>query len=316
MSSRNKTSQFVRIRDQFKGTRTTESYPSTSDHTNNPTPNNNNSYNYISAKNLLEKQGNEEGKGTTVSVPPDWMARVSDVQYELTKIKTKLVDLAEQHKKHLLPGFDDRLEEEHAIEILTGEITKLFHQSQVKIKQIGNDEKLSPEEKVMKQNIQSTLAAQLQELSVTFRSNQKGYLRNLQSRAKKGGFYKPEDMDLEVDEERGLTKEQLSKIDDSDKVITERERDILKIAKSINELAEIFNDMNILVIDQGTILDRIDYNLEQTDLFVEEGVNELQHASKEQKKYRTKLCIFLLLILILCMVIVIIVKAFAFPKKT
>jgi len=237
------------------------------------------------------------------------------VQYELTKIKTKLVDLAEQHKKHLLPGFDDRLEEEHAIEILTGEITKLFHQSQVKIKQIGNDEKLSPEEKVMKQNIQSTLAAQLQELSVTFRSNQKGYLRNLQSRAKKGGFYKPEDMDLEVDEERGLTKEQLSKIDDSDKVITERERDILKIAKSINELAEIFNDMNILVIDQGTILDRIDYNLEQTDLFVEEGVNELQHASKEQKKYRTKLCIFLLLILILCMVIVIIVKAFAFPKK-
>jgi t-SNARE complex subunit (syntaxin) len=32
--------------------------------------------------------------------------------------------------------------------------------------------------------------------------------------------------------------------------ITQREKDILGIAKSIQELAEIFNDMNTLVIDQ------------------------------------------------------------------
>jgi hypothetical protein len=32
-------------------------------------------------------------------------------------------ELAKRHKEHLLPGFDDRLEEEQAIEILTGDIT-------------------------------------------------------------------------------------------------------------------------------------------------------------------------------------------------
>jgi len=283
MSSRNRTSQYLRLREQFKGNRPLTSDASTistnlheaQNNNNNP----NNTYSYISARNLLEKQGSEEFKQNVLSVPPDWMARVADVQYELSKIKSKLGDLAEQHKKHLLPGFDDRLDEEHAIEILTGEITKLCHQSQVKIKQIGSEEKLTPEQKIMKTNIQSTLASQLQELSVTFRSNQKAYLKNLQSRAKKGGFYKSDDSDLQdIDEERGLTKEQLTKIDESDKIITERERDILKIAKSINELAEIFNDMNILVIDQGTILDRIDYNLEQTEMYVDDGVIALQEV--------------------------------------
>ena len=35
------------------------------------------------------------------------------------------------------------------------------------------------------------------------------------------------------------------------------------IAKSIEELATIFKELAVLVIDQGTILDRIDFNMEQ-----------------------------------------------------
>ena len=35
-------------------------------------------------------------------------------------------DLAELHKKHLLPGFNDRTDEEHAVEIQTADITKVI----------------------------------------------------------------------------------------------------------------------------------------------------------------------------------------------
>lgn len=42
-------------------------------------------------------------------------------------------------------------------------------------------------------------------------------------------------------------------------------------------------DLSTLVIDQGTILDRIDYNMEQVATAVEEGVKELQKADKHQK---------------------------------
>ena len=53
-------------------------------------------------------------------------------------------------------------------------------------------------------------------------------------------------------------------------VIQEDERrrksqEIQEIVKSIQDLAEIMEDLRVLVLDQGTILDRIDFNLEQVE---------------------------------------------------
>ena len=44
--------------------------------------------------------------------------------------------------------------------------------------------------------------------------------------------------------------------------VDQRNQDIMEIAKSIEDLAIVFKELAVLVIDQGTILDRIDYNME------------------------------------------------------
>ena len=65
-------------------------------------------------------------------------------------------------------------------------------------------------------------------------------------------------------------------------VIDQREREVTQIAKSIHQLAEIFRDLQTLVIDQGTLLDRIDYNIEQTAVQVKEATVELDKVIKAE----------------------------------
>jgi hypothetical protein len=59
-----------------------------------------------------------------------------------------------------------------------------------------------------------------------------------------------------------------------------RNRELNEIAKSIAQLAELFKDLSALVIDQGTLLDSVEYNIEQTAVQMSEAVQELNMATK------------------------------------
>ena len=65
----------------------------------------------------------------------------------------------------------------------------------------------------------------------------------------------------------------------NDTTIIQREQEINDIAKGIIELADIFKDLQTMVIDQGTMLDRIDYNVEKMAVDVKEAEKELTVVS-------------------------------------
>ncbi|KAF7964412.1 hypothetical protein HWV62_8465, partial [Athelia sp. TMB] len=87
-----------------------------------------------------------------------------------------------------------------------------------------------------------------------------------------------------------------------------RDRELTEIAKSIAELAELFKDLGALVIDQGTLLDSVEYNIEQTSVHVAEAVKELDIATTYQKNTGRRKCIFLLLLIIFGLIMVLIFK--------
>lgn len=67
----------------------------------------------------------------------------------------------------------------------------------------------------------------------------------------------------------------------NDAAILQREKEINDIAKGIIELADIFRELQNMVIDQGTMLDRIDYNIERMAKNVKGADKELVVVSKE-----------------------------------
>jgi syntaxin 16 len=98
----------------------------------------------------------------------------------------------------------------------------------------------------------------------------------------------------------------------NDAVILQREREIEDIAQGIIELSDLFRDLQNMVIDQGTMLDRIDYNVERMATDVKGAEKELVIASGYQKKTTKRKIILLLIIIIVGMVIVLVIK----PKRS
>lgn len=97
----------------------------------------------------------------------------------------------------------------------------------------------------------------------------------------------------------------------NDAAIMQREREINDIAQGIIELADIFKELQGMIIDQGTMLDRIDYNVERMAVDVKGADKELKIADGYQKKTTKRKIILLLILLVVGMFILLMVK----PKR-
>lgn len=158
-------------------------------------------------------------------------------------------------------------------------------------------------------------------MSVTFRTAQSNYLKSLTSREERSKAYfdlpnfeelSLNDNDLipgltnnQTDllfslpstsnyEDEGHQKQLLLMEEENTAMITEREQEVNNIVRSIVDLNDIFKDLAHMVHEQGTILDRIDYNIEQTQVQVHEGFKQLQKAERYQRKNRKIHCILIL----------------------
>lgn len=94
----------------------------------------------------------------------------------------------------------------------------------------------------------------------------------------------------------------------NDAAIAQREREIEDIAQGIIELANIFQELNTMVIDQGTMLDRIDYNVERMAVDVKGADKELTVATGYQRRTTKRKIILLLILIVVGMFILLLVK--------
>jgi syntaxin 16 len=72
-------------------------------------------------------------------------------------------------------------------------------------------------------------------------------------------------------------------MDNKNDILQKRDKEISTLLTSINELASIFKDLQTLVLEQGTILDRIDYNIDNAVQSTKQATEELRKADKNMK---------------------------------
>ncbi|CAD5184675.1 unnamed protein product [Musa acuminata subsp. malaccensis] len=254
-----------------------------------------------------------------VGLPPAWVDVSEEIAADMQRARTKMSELVKAHAKALMPSFGDDKEDQHAIKLLTYEITDVLKRSEKRLQKLSSS--VPSEDSNVRKNVQRSLATDLQNLSMEFRKKQSSYLKRLQQQ-QEGQDGVDLEMnhngirhEIEEDDFRdvGFNDIQMSALKRSEVFTREREREIVQVVESVNELAQIMKDLSVLVIDQqGTIVDRIDYNVQNVASSVEEGYKQLEKAERTQRKGGMVMCATVLVILIFIMLVLLILKTILF----
>lgn len=251
-------------------------------------------------------------KNPALALPPVWVDTLDEINANIKKIDRHVKELKLQYKEANSVTFNDAKERQskQKIEILTNEITNLFRKSQNSVKRIssiGNEEGTLPyQERLVRLNVMRGKAAELQSLFKKFKHMQKSHLNSMND--KSTFLTEGDDDEFMTFERKGFTDAQVAQIQEMQQDQDQRSEQIMSIVKSVEELAQVFNELQILIVQQGTVLDRIDYNVEQTLVKLESAKKHLVSAESYQKKSMSTLCIFGLLMLIFLAAIILIAK--------
>jgi len=244
------------------------------------------------------------------SLPPQWVDAAEQAREDIKKIKDKLVQLEKAQSKRLIRVFSDDKAPDKEVERLSSEVSNLVKRCEGSIHQvkIRGTALASEKDRELRQNMQRNLATQLQQLSQHFRQSQKDYLSDIRNR-QKGGLIEDSSRKSVSDHDIGFTDSQMQDLQEMEQSASARNEEISTIAASITDLHTIFKELAVLVIDQGSILDRIDYNIEQVVHQSAEANKQLRKAEESQKSNRAMNCIYFLVIVNLVIIVLLIVKA-------
>ncbi|XP_006821089.1 syntaxin-1A-like isoform X2 [Saccoglossus kowalevskii] len=272
---------------------------------------------------LKASQSDEDDMPDDVAVNMDdgrfmeeFFKEVEEIRIHIDQIQSNVEEMKKKHSKILSsPQPDEKVKEE--LEELMADIKKTANKVRGKLKVIESgieqeDIKSSADIRIRKTQ-HSTLSRKFVEVMTEYNGTQTEYRerckgriqRQLEITGKTTTNDELEDM-LESGNPAIFTSGIIMDTQQAKQALGDieaRHNDIIKLENSIRELHDMFMDMAMLVEQQGEMIDRIEYNVEQSVDYVETAKMDTKKAVKYQSKARRKKIIILICCVILGVVI-------------
>ena len=155
----------------------------------------------------------------------------------------------------------------------------------------------------MKDNIKINLACKLQEITRKIRNNEEDFMLKFKELG-----HEETTRESSPDYKSSKANDFLELSLNDEKVLRQRDLEINSLVKSITELSVVFKEISILVNEQGTILDRIDYNIESTIENTKQAIKHLLKTEKTIESGCARNSIMILLIIIFVEVLMLLLK--------
>ena len=157
----------------------------------------------------------------------------------------------------------------------------------------------------IKTNMKQSLLTNLTNFTKKFKVNQKIYSEKYKDLV--GEDDPTFDLSNNIEENSNEKKGGFLKMDDS-KRLQQRDNELSLLLTNVNELATIFKDIQTLVMEQGSILDRIDYNIDVAGDNVVKSKKSLIKANEYHKQNCFRNIILVLIVIIFIEVFMLIFK--------
>ena len=191
---------------------------------------------------------------------------------------------------------------------LETELRKELIKLEKNIREYINDELLESENDFIfkiKENMRQNILTEINSFSKKFKLEQEIFSKkskelNIENN-EKSSYIELNDISTnssDINENNNINNDNFLMKEEPDQLIEARDIEIDKISKKMNNLQELFKDLNIIVIEQGTILDRIDYNIDFAFENVKKGKKKITQANESHKGECFRNAILFLLIVI------------------
>ena len=281
---------------------------------------------------LVSKQEFEDEEKQHNESEPVWLSLLDDFRFEASRLSDRIENLREDQEsyircKALFDQDESTLQSlQQEIESKSHDISKQFNRLHSLVTELKNTVTHSRESNRLLKNVLQFECREVASLTEKYRTYQRQYLNRLNQKEKYMEQFVINFDDLDDDLESDflptsrLQQEQIRfsdhyNLSDSgvqfqnhqrlqmqdqsfemldNEFLRERDTEMANVMKSIVELNEIFQEMNSMVVNQGSLMDRIDFNIETIHMKVEESAVQLSRAERKAAQTRKLKCIFIL----------------------